>query len=322
MTDPLIARERRPTAPRALRVFAFLLLSVPPAAWVTTSTAFAQDLEPRAYTNTPVGVNFLLAGYAYQEGDVATDPSLPLEDAQVHVHSTLVAYARSFGLFGKSAKVDVVVPYSWLSGSATFLGRPQERTVDGFADPRLRFSVNLYGAPALTLEDFASYQPDVIVGVSMQVAAPLGQYDSDKAVNIGSNRWAFRPEIGVSKALGPLTLELTPGVTFYTDNDEFLGERSRGQDPIYSVQAHAVYRFGNALWGALDGTYYGGGKTTIDGAESDDRQSNARLGLTLALSVTRRQSIKLYASKAVATRIGGDFDVVGLALQYRWGGGL
>jgi hypothetical protein len=317
-----IAGERCLTASGALRVFAFLLLGVPPAAWVATSTAFAQDLEPRSYTNTPVGVNFLLAGYAYQEGDVATDPSLPLEDAQVHVHSALVAYARSFGLFGKSAKVDLVVPYSWLSGSATFQGRPQERTVDGFADPRLRFSVNLYGAPALTLEDFASYQQDVIVGVSMQIAAPLGQYDSDKAVNIGSNRWAFKPEIGVSKALGPLILELAPSITFYTDNDEFLGDKTRGQGPLYSVQAHAVYRFGNALWGALDGTYYGGGTTTIDGAENDDRQSNARLGATLALSVSRYHSIKLYASKAVATRIGGDFDIVGLALQYRWGGGL
>jgi hypothetical protein len=303
-------------------VFAFLVVAVPLAAWVATSTAFAQDLEPRAYTNTPVGVNFLLAGYAYQEGDVATDPSLPLEDAQVHVHSTLVAYARSFGLFGKSAKVDVVVPYSFLSGSATFLGRPQERTVDGFADPRLRVSVNLYGAPALTLEDFASYQQDVIVGVSMQIGAPLGQYDSAKAVNIGSNRWVFKPEIGVSKAFGPLTIEVAPSIAFYTDNDEFLGNKTRRQAPVYSVQGHAVYRFGNALWGSLDGTYYGGGTTTIDAAQSDDRQSNARLGVTLALSVTRRQSIKLYASKAVATRIGGDFDVVGLVLQYRWGGGL
>ena len=282
-----IAGERCLTASGALRVFAFLLLGVTPAAWVATSTAVAQDLDPRAYTNTPVGVNFLLTGYAYQEGDVATDPSLPIEDAQVHVHSAVVAYARSFGLFGKSAKVDVVVPYSWLSGSATFQGRPQARNVDGFADPRLRFSVNLYGAPALTLEDFASYQQDVIVGVSMQIGAPLGQYDSDKAVNIGSNRWAFKPEIGVSKALGPLILELAPSITFYTDNDEFLGDKTREQDPLYSVQAHAVYRFGNALWGALDGTYYGGGKTTIDGAENDDRQSNARLGLTLALSVTR-----------------------------------
>lgn len=321
-SEPDCSRGRSTSDVSILRAFAFLLLGVPLAASVATSPVCAQELEPRAYTNTPVGINFLLAGYGYQDGDVATDPSLPIEDAQVHIHTALVAYARSFGILGKSAKVDVVVPYSWLSGSATFRGQPEERTVDGFADPRFRLSVNLYGAPALTLEEFASYEQNVILGVSMQIMPPLGQYDSAKAVNIGSHRWAFKPEIGVSKGLGPLSFELAPSLTFYTDNDEFLGDKVRKQDPIYSVQGHAVYRFGNALWGSLDGTYYGGGKTTIDGAENDDRQSNARLGLTLALSVSRRHSIKLYASKAVATRIGGDFDIVGMVLQYRWGGGL
>ncbi len=199
--------------------------------WVATSTATAQDLEPRAYTNTPIGLNFLLAGYVYQEGEVATDPSLPFDDASLHVHSAVLAYARSLSLLGKSAKVDIIVPYSWLDGSATFQGESVERIVDGFADPRFRLSVNLYGAPALALDEFANYRQDVIVGVSLQFSPPLGQYDPDKLVNIGSNRWTFKPEIGISKAFGPLILEVAPSMILYTDNDDFLGDKVREQDP-------------------------------------------------------------------------------------------
>lgn len=302
----------RPCVPRAILL----------AASIAASTAGAQDLEPRAYTNTPVGMNFVLAGYTYQRGDVVTDAGLPLEDAEVEVHGALAAYARSFGFLGKSAKVDLILPYGWASGSATFLGRSMHREVDGLADPRFRLSVNLYGAPALSMADFASYRQDLILGVSFQIVAPLGQYDREKLLNIGTNRWAFKPEIGVSKAIGPLILELAPSLVIYTDNDDFLGDKVREQDPLYAVQAHVVYRFGEALWGAVDGTYYGGGRTTIDGVENDDRQSNLRLGATLALSVTRHHSIKLYASKAIVTRFGGDFDTIGMAFQYRWGGGL
>ena len=214
-----------------LLVFAFLLLTGSFITWVATSTATAQDLEPRAYTNTPVGLNFLLAGYVYQEGEVATDPSLPFDDASLHVHSAVLAYARSLSLLGKSAKVDVIVPYSWLDGSATFQGESVERIVDGFADPRFRLSVNLYGAPALALDEFANYQQDVIVGVSLQFSPPLGQYDPDRLVNIGSNRWAFKPELGVSKAFGPLILEVAPSIILYTDNDDFLGTRSASRTP-------------------------------------------------------------------------------------------
>ena len=153
-------------------------------------------------------------------------------------------------------------------------------------------------------------------------SVPLGQYDDEKLLNIGTNRWSFKPELGVAKALGPVTLEVAPSVTFYTDNDDFFGGTRRSQDPRYAVQAHRIYRVSEALWGSLDGTYYGGGRTAIDDRQNEDEQSNARLGVTLALSVTRHHSIKLFGSKAIVTRVGGDFDLFGLALQYRWGGGL
>lgn len=315
--------SRRSAPGRVLRVLGGVaVLALGLGLGTAPTPAAAQDLEPRAYANTPVGLNFLVAGYAYQDGDVATDPALPLEDAHVTVQGLFLAYARSFALLGQSAKVDVIVPYGWLDGSARVAGAREERIVDGFGDPRFRLSLNVYGAPALTLEEFADWEQDWIVGASVQLAVPLGQYDEDRAVNIGTNRWLFKPEIGVSKAFGPLVLELTPSLAVFTANDDFFGGRRREQDPIYAVQGHAIYRFGPALWAAVDGTYYGGGRTTVDGVAGDDRQSNARIGLTLALSVTRHQSIKLYASKAVATRVGGDFDLVGVALQHRWGGGL
>jgi hypothetical protein len=284
--------------------------------------AAAQDLEPRAYLNTPVGLNFLLAGYGYSAGGVATDPSLPLQNAALRVQSTFLAYVRSLNVWGRSGKVDVVLPYAWLSGSADVEGQPREREVSGLADPRLRFSINLYGAPALSLQEFASYRQDLIIGASLQVSVPLGQYDADKLVNIGTNRWSCKPELGLSKAVGPLTLELTTGVTLYTDNHDFFGGKTRAQAPIYSVQGHVSYNLGAGIWAALDGTYYRGGHTTVDGVEGNDLQKNTRLGATVALPVNRHTAVKLYGSTGVSTRTGSDFDAVGIAVQYRWGGGL
>jgi len=290
---------------------------------IAAAVVQAQDLEPRAYSNVPVGLNFAIAGYSYSEGDVATDASVPLEDGEIDLHSALLAYARVFGLFGRSAKADVVVPYAWVSGSANFAGTPVSRRVDGLADPRLRLSYNFYGAPALSMEESADYEQDLIVGASVQVTAPLGQYDSDKLVNIGTNRWSIKPELGLSKEWwGTLTTELAGGVVFFTDNDDFFGGRRREQDPIYSVQTHLIYSFRRGIWGALDATWYTGGETTIDGARRDDRQENTRLGATVAFPVNRYNSIKIHATTGLETRTGGDFDTIGVAWQVRWGGGL
>jgi hypothetical protein len=282
----------------------------------------AQDLEPRTYANTPVGVNFLIAGYGYSKGGLATDTSVQLTNAHLQNNVTFLAYARSLDIWGKSGKVDVLLPYAWVSGNADFMGQPREREVDGFGDPRFRISVNFYGAPALSLPQFASYEQDLIIGASLQVSAPLGQYDADKLVNIGTNRWFFRPELGISKAFGPLTLELAADVTLYTENHDFLGGQTREQDPIYSVQGHLIYLLRSGIWVAINGNYYTGGRTTVDGVRGNDLQQNSRVGATVALPVNRYHSIKLYASTGVSTRTGTDLDTIGVAWQYRWGGGL
>jgi hypothetical protein len=290
--------------------------------WPSSLPARVPRTGAAEYANIPTGLNFLIAGYGYVTGGVATDPALPLQNAHLQIHNVVLAYARSLDVLGMSGKVDVVLPYAWLSGSADVAGQPREREVSGFGDPRFRFSVNFYGAPALSLQEFAGYRQDLILGASLQVSAPLGQYNSDKAVNIGTNRWSIKPELGISKAFGPLTLELDAGVSIYTDNHDFFGGKTRAQDPIYSIQGHVLYHFGSRLWVALDGTYYTGGRTTIDGVEGNDLQKNTRLGATVALTVNRHNSVKLYASTGASTRTGSDFDAIGIAWQYRWGGGL
>jgi len=285
--------------------------------------AHAQALEPRSYANTPVGINFVLLGYGYTEGDVGLDASVPIKDVKVNVHAGLLAYARSLDVWGLSGKVLAVLPMAEASGSAKVKGQEHDRQVFGLGDPLLRVSVNVYGAPALSMAEFPTYRQDTIVGVSLQVTAPLGQYDSTKLLNVGSNRWSFKPELGVSKAWGPVILELIPGITFFTTNVDFFNGKTLQQDPIYSVQGHVIYEIVPALWAAFDATYYTGGQTTIDGAKNaGPGPANVRLGLTAALSLSRHQSIKLYGSTGVYQRTDNDFWAVGMAWQFRWGGGL
>ena len=281
----------------------------------------AQDLEPRAFSNTPVGMNFLIAGYGYSRGDVTFDASTPIENAELTAHGAYLAYAHAFGVWGRSAKLDIVLPYAWVSGTADVAGQRRDRYTDGFGDARVRVSALLYGGPALTLAEFADYKPDLIVGASLAVTLPTGHYDSDKLVNIGTNRWSVKPELGISKTFGPLTLELEPSVTFYTDNNNFLGGKKLEKEPLYAVQGHAIYHTRFGLWAAVDVTYYGGGRTTVDGERGAETQ-NLRVGVTLAIPITRQHSVKLYASTGAFARVGGDFTTAGIAWQFRWGGGL
>jgi hypothetical protein len=160
------------------------------------------------------------------------------------------------------------------------------------------------------------------VGASLQVSVPAGQYDAAKLVNIGTNRWYFKPELGASKAFGPWIVELKGSVTFFTTNDDFFNGNRRSQDPLYSFQGHAIYEFKRGIWASLDATYFTGGRTTISGTLNDDRQENWRLGGTLAFPLDARNSVKLYASTGVSARTGNSFDLVGIVWQYRWGAGL
>lgn len=295
-------------------MLAFRLASVP--------GAIAQQLEPRAYANLPVGLNFLLAGYAHSQGDVLLDPSLPVTDASAKVDILILGYLRSLDLWGKSGSVGLVLPRAWISARGDLEGQPSSVTRSGMVDPELRLSINFLGAPALSPEKFRGYRQDTIVGTSLVVTAPWGQYDGTKLVNIGTNRWTFRPQIGVSQALGPWILEGNFGVTLFTPNDDFFGGHTRTQDPLYAAQGHVIYTFNPGLWAAFNATYYAGGRTAVDGVLNADLQQNSRWGATLGKSVDRRNSFKLYFSSGASARTGTDFKTGGLAWQYAWGAGL
>ena len=284
--------------------------------------AVAEDLEPRSYANTPVGINFLLVGYSNTDGSVTANPSVPLQNGKINIETAVFAFARSVDVWGRSGKFDIVVPEARLKGSALFAGEPRERNVTGLIDPRFRLSVNLYGAPALSLAEFPGYQQDLIIGASLAITAPLGQYDSGRLINLGNNRWSYKPELAISKRLGAVTLELSGAGTFFTDNDEFLDHHTVSQDPIYQVQGHIIYAFNNGVWIALDMTYFAGGSTSIDGVSNHDFQENTRYGGTLTLPLSRNHSLKLYASNGAHTRTGSQYDVIGIVWQYRFGGGL
>jgi len=279
-------------------------------------------MEPLQYTNSPIGLNFLITSYAYQTGSVLADPSLPVSNVKATVDTAVLAYSRIIDCWGQSGSLALVLPYAWATASGDVF--EQSRTVDrtGLADLTMRASVNLFGAPALSMEQFPGYHQDIIVGVDLVVTAPSGQYIASKLVNIGTNRWSFEPGLGVSKAVRQWTLELDSGVTFFTDNDEFFGNNVRRQDPLFSVQGHAIYNFNRKLWAALDATYYTGGRTSVNGNLNSDLLRNSRWGVTFADSITRHNSIKLYYNSGLAERSGTDFKVYGIAWQYRWGAGL
>lgn len=286
------------------------------------TAAGAQDLEPRLYVNAPPGLNFVVPGYAVSEGSVLLDPALELDNAAIEIDGVVFGYARSLSLAGKSAQVAIALGDVCLDGAADFEGQRYVRHACGLTDAKLRLSWNFIGAPALEPAQFASYEQDLIVGVSIGFNLPIGDYDPARLANIGTNRRALKTELGLSKALGRWTLELAAAGTFYETNSNFFGGKTQEQDPIYSVQGHVVHGFPSGIWLAVDATYYRGGATVTDDLANRNLQANSRVGLTVSVPLNRRQSVKLAASTGLATRTGSDFDTLALAWQYRWGAGI
>ena len=182
------------------------------------------QIEPRAWQLT-VGLDFRDRRMGFPIRWL-TDPALPLENVSNESHVGVLGFATTFGAFGQTGQFGLIVPYASIAAKGLVFGLPHTRYVDGFADTAFRLSMNFVGAPALTAAEFKNYHQDFIFGASLRVTAPLSQYDGDKLVNIGTNRWSFKPEIGFSKAFGPWTVELAPGVTFYTDNGDFFGGKT------------------------------------------------------------------------------------------------
>ena len=282
----------------------------------------AQDLEPRSFSPAPSGLNITGLGFTSSRGNVFFDKALLIEDATGVVRSATGLYARTFGIFGRSAKVVAVVPFAWGDWEGLLDGKPATTSRRGFVDPGLIFTVDLVGAPAVGLKEFVAYKEGMIFGTSVLVVAPLGQYDPSKLINLGSNRWVIRPRLGFSGRLKRWTLEAMADVYFFTDNQEAYGGTVMSQKPLYSMQANVIYTFRKGIWLAVSAGLADGGRPSVNGVEKEKIDRNTRLGAVFVLPINRRQSIKVSYTNSVRTKVGGDYDLLGVFFQYKWGGGI
>jgi hypothetical protein len=295
---------------RIALVFALLL---------TSRFVVAQELEPGAYWPLPVGMNILTVVNVNSRGDLTFDPSLPIDNASARINSTVGVYSRTLSVWGRSSNVSAQFPVMVGHVEGNYFGEPTEVDRFGQGDPRFRMAVNLYGAPSMVPRTFGSYRIRTLVGVSVTIAPPLGQYDNTKLVNIGANRWSIKPELGFARAKGPWVIELMLGAWMFTRNAEFAGTGTRTQRPIVSSQSHLTYRFlSRNMWLAADANFYLGGQTTVNGLVKADLQRNSRIGVTYSAALTPHHSIRASVSRGAITRIGGDFSTISAAYNYAW----
>jgi hypothetical protein len=282
-----------------------------------TITVSAQDLDPRAYARVPVDITLLVTGFNYTYGGVVLDPTSPIQDLEAKVETPLLGIVHTFSFFGLTSQAFVATSFSWAQISGKLLGEDSSITRSGLGDTRLRLSALLFGAPAVTPEEFAKDSPKTVIGASLTIVAPTGQYFNNKLINLGTNRWSFKPEIGLSYPLNRHWLfDLYAGVWLFTNNHSFYpGNSVRTQNPLISFQTHVSYNFNPLMWAAIDFTYYTGGQTSLNDYYKDDRQNNVRFGTTFCFPISKQNSIKLAYSKGAIIRLGADFSTISLAWQ-------
>jgi hypothetical protein len=294
---------------------ALILLAISFAAGVR-----AQELEPRAYRVLPTGLNFIVGSYQFSTGNIVFDATAPVEGLEVETHVVSLSYLRTFGLAGRGASVSFTAPRVYAAeGSARLGGEPVSASRRGWADARARLVVNLLGGPALSPVEFASFRARRALGVGLTVSLPTGQYDSQRIVNFGANRWGFKPEIGYSSVRGRWIFETALGVWLFTENGDGPEGMTVRQDPILSWQGHIDYEFPGRVWLALDLNFFHGGAVSVGEQEATRLQANSRAGVTLSVPFGKRHSVKLAGAVGAYTRAGADFDMATLAYQYRWG---
>jgi hypothetical protein len=295
----------------ATGLFVLLIQAVP---------VLAQELAPRVYWPAPEGTTILSVGYTYVSGDIAADPTLPVTALDSKIHTGLIGFRHTLDLFGRSSNIVFEVPYTEAETTGkSRTGDLQDVSYHGLGDVQATLSVNLVGAPSLTGEDFAKLRrnPHPILGASLKVLAPTGDYDADKLLNVGTNRWAMRAELGYIQPLKPKwLLEIEAGVWFFADNDNVRGF-TREQKPIYAVDVHLVRRFDAGFWVSLDAVGYRGGRSTVGGQELDDIQRDSKAGFTFLYPFLAKHALKLSYSKGSLNDSDEDFDTFLISYQQR-----
>lgn len=255
-------------------------------------------------------------------GNVLLDPTLPIKDLQVNVQTTSIGVGRTFGLYGKTAQVFAALPFSWAQAEGTVNGQYQNTSRTGFSDARVRLSVLLKGAPALQVPEFVKRasilkKRETIIGTSLSVNVPIGQYNNTKLINLGTNRFSFKPELAISQPVGKKWLmDMYAGVWFFTNNNQFFpGKAQRRQEPMGALQFHLSYNLSLKAWVAINATFYSGGNTSVNGIPNKDRQNNLRLGGTIVLPTGKFSSLKIAASSGAIVAFGADFTTISLGWQ-------
>jgi len=295
----------------------YILLIVIKGFFLNTSV-YSQELEPRALTNLPIGTNFIVAGYGFASGNVMMDPSLPLEDLDAKLHTFVGAYARAINLFGLSGKVDVVLPFATGDWYYKYQGVDEYDVSNGFGDARVRLSINFVGAPALKTEEYKEYKQKTIFGYSVQVVVPTGNYKSGQLPNLGSNRWTFKNQLGITHTFNKWIVEGYLSLWLFTANKNFLNGNKLNQDPLVTINADVIRSLPKRFWIALAAGYGYGGRSYVNDISRDALISTLRLGLILAIPIAAQHSLKLVGVTGIKFKQGPDFDAVSLSYQFRW----
>ncbi len=293
------------------------------------SSATAQDLAPRAYVITPVRSNAVTLTYALFDGELLFDGTVPITGATARASVSLISFTHSLGFLGRSSNFSVSLPYGVGNFRGRVVGAETNAYRSGLFDSSYRFSVNLIGGRAMELGEFRKWTQKTLVGFSIRMTAPTGQYDPTKLVNYGSNRWAFKPELGVSRRWGHWIVDTYAGVWLYTTNHEFFsrnqyspGVTVQKQDPIVAFEGHLSYDVKPRLWASLDGNFWYGGRTSLNGIQNPSTlQKNSRIGGTVSVPISKRQSLKFSYNRGAYVRFGGSYDNVSVGWQYSWLGG-
>ncbi|MDH3512057.1 MAG: transporter [Gammaproteobacteria bacterium] len=295
------------------------------ACWIAALLLFsgtgrlkAQEIEPLTLSNTPTGVNLFGVGMGFSQGNVLLDPSLPIENLDGDMVYGVLRYVRTFGLLGRSAKFAALLPFTSGDWDGEFEGSAAQRSAAGFGDLRLTLGWTLHGAPALKKSEMGSYRERAIIGGSIRLIVPTGEYDSTKLINLGSNRWSVRGEAGLARTLGAWKLEGFGAVWVYGKNDNFVGLQQE-QENIYVIKAHAIYRFRPGFWIGFGAGYGNGGRTKVNGVARDNRQENWRFGATITYPLNTQHGVSLTMGTGINRGAGGDFDTLAVAYQYAWG---
>lgn len=279
--------------------------------------ARAQDIEPRRWTPLPLKNNFIGAGYVYTNGKIFFDPVLDVKDATIDVSTFVVDYVRPFKIGNKLARFDLRVPYTIARWEGLLGDSPTSVKRHGFSDPRLRLSVNILGPQAMDLKEMQDYLSThsvySVVGVSLAVTLPLGQYYNDKLLNLGQNRFVFRPQVGFVHNWRQWSYELTGSLYLFTNNNDFYNGGTRKQDPIFAMQTHLIRRFKHGLWGSLSLGSGLLGESLVNQQPNRDKREDILGALSFGFPIVNRQALKLvYMRSQTLNEIGGDTDSFGI----------